>query len=207
MAVKIRLQRHGKKGKPFYQIVAADARSKRDGKFIERLGSYNPNTNPATILLDNERALHWLQVGAIPTDTSRAILSYKGVLYMHHLAKGVAKGVITQEVADQRFNQWLSEKEAKIEAKKNNLSAAAEKDLAERFQKEREIQEARAREIVAANTPAPEVVEEEVSEEAEEAPAAEEVAEAEEAPAAEEVAEAEEAPAAEETNDETKAAE
>jgi len=207
MAVKIRLQRHGKKGKPFYQIVAADARSKRDGKFIERLGSYNPNTNPATILLDNERALHWLQVGAIPTDTSRAILSYKGVLYMHHLAKGVAKGVITQEVADQRFNQWLSEKEAKIEAKKNNLSAAAEKDLAERFQKEREIQEARAREIVAANTPAPEVVEEEVSEEAEKAPAAEEVAEAEEAPAAEEVAEAEEAPAAEETNDETKAAE
>lgn len=200
MAVKIRLQRHGKKGKPFYQIVAADARSKRDGKFIERLGSYNPNTNPATILLDNERALHWLQVGAIPTDTSRAILSYKGVLYMHHLAKGVAKGVITQEVADQRFNQWLSEKEAKIEAKKNNLSAAAEKELAERFQKEREIQEARAREIVAANTPAPEVVEEEVSEEAEEAPAAEEaVAEAEEA-AAEEAA-------AEEANDETKAAE
>src|SRR5687768_2712913 len=97
MAVKIRLQRHGKKGKPFFHIVAADGRSPRDGKYIERIGSYNPNSNPATIVIDNDKALDWLQKGAQPTDTMRAILSYKGVLYRLHLHKGVLKGALTQE--------------------------------------------------------------------------------------------------------------
>jgi small subunit ribosomal protein S16 len=199
MAVKIRLQRHGKKGKPFYQIVAADARSKRDGRYIERLGSYNPNTNPATILLDNDRALYWLTNGAIPTDTARAILSYKGVVYMNHLRKGVLKGALTQEQADKKFNEWLSAKEAKIQAKRDNLSAAAEKELADRMTREREIQETRAREIAAANAPV-------VEEVAEEAPAAE-VEAIEEAPAAE-VEATEEAPAAEvEATEEAPAAE
>lgn len=191
MAVKIRLQRHGKKGKPFFQIVAADSRSKRDGKYIERIGSYNPNTNPATILLNNDRALYWLTNGAIPSDTARAILSYKGVLYMNHLRKGVLKGVMTQEEADKKFNQWLAEKDAKIQAKRDNLSAAAEKELADRFAREREVQEARARELVAASAPAVEEVAEEAAEEeavaVEEAPVAEEAV-AEEAPATEEAA-------------------
>ena len=111
MPTKIRLQRHGKKGKPFYQIVAADARAKRDGKFIEKLGIYNPNTNPATIEIDFEKTLQWVKSGAQPTDTMRAILSYKGVLYKDHLDRGVAKGAHTQEQADAKFEQWLNEKQ------------------------------------------------------------------------------------------------
>ena len=122
MAVKIRLARHGKKGFAFYHIVAADSRAPRDGKFIEKLGTYNPNTNPATIDLDFEKALGWLQKGAQPTDTCRAILSYKGVLYKKHLLGGVAKGAFSETEAEARFNKWLGEKAGKIEAKSNKLA-------------------------------------------------------------------------------------
>ena len=125
MAVKIRLARHGKKGFAFYHIVAADSRAPRDGKFIEKLGTYNPNTNPATIDLDFEKALGWLQKGAQPTDTCRAILSYKGVLYKKHLLGGVAKGAFSETEAEARFNKWLGEKAGKIEAKANKLATEA----------------------------------------------------------------------------------
>jgi small subunit ribosomal protein S16 len=194
MSVKIRLQRHGKKGKPFFHIVAADARSPRDGKFIERIGSYNPNTNPATIVLDTDKAVTWLNNGAQPTDTARAILSYKGVLYKTHLDKGVKKGALTQEQADEKFNAWLDSKDAKIQAKRDGLSSVKEQALAEQLKAERVVNEARiaarAAAAAAAHAEANPVVEEEVV-------AAEEVAVAEEAPAAEVVV-AEEAPAAEE---------
>ena len=124
MAVKIRLARHGKKGYAFYHIVAADSRAPRDGRFIEKLGTYNPNTNPATIDLDFEKALDWLQKGAQPTDTCRAILSYKGVMYKKHLLGGVAKGAFTETEAEARFNKWMeAEKAGKIEAKTNKLAS------------------------------------------------------------------------------------
>ena len=123
MSVKIRLQRNGKKGKPFYAIVAADARSKRDGKFLAKLGTYNPNTNPATIDLDVDGAVQWLQNGAQPTDTAKAILSYKGAMLKNHLVGGVRKGAITEEQAEEKFNAWVAEKEARIQAKKDGLSA------------------------------------------------------------------------------------
>ena len=110
MATKIRLQRHGKKGKPFYHIVIADSRAKRDGRFIEKLGTYNPNVRPAEINLDFDNALIWLQKGAIPTDTVRAILSYKGVLLKKHLLDGVKKGAFNEEAAESKFKQWLEEK-------------------------------------------------------------------------------------------------
>jgi len=122
MAVKIRLQRHGKKGKPFYHVVVADSRSPRDGKFIERIGSYNPNTNPATIDLNFDKALDWLDKGAQPTDTTRAILSYKGVLYKKHLLGGVKKGAFDEAAADAKFEEWLKAKEAKIQGKEDNLA-------------------------------------------------------------------------------------
>ena len=125
MAVKIRLARHGKKGYAFYHIVAADSRAPRDGKFIEKLGTYNPNTNPATIDLNFEQALGWLQKGAQPTDTCRAILSYKGVLYKKHLLGGVAKGAFTETEAEARFNKWIDAKNGKIEAKTNKLATDA----------------------------------------------------------------------------------
>lgn len=153
MPVKIRLQRHGKKGKPFFHIVAADVRTKRDGRYIEKFGSYNPNTNPATIEIDNERALYWLQNGAQPTDTAKAILSYRGVIYRNHLLKGVAKGAFDMAEADKRYENWLSEKEAKIQAKRDKLSAAEEAELAETLKRERAIKEARAADIAAANSP------------------------------------------------------
>ena len=205
MSVKIRLQRHGKKGKPFFHIVAADARSPRDGKFIERIGSYNPNTNPATIVLDTDKAVTWLNNGAQPTDTARAILSYKGVLYKTHLDKGVKKGALTQEEADAKFNAWVDSKDAKIQAKRDGLSSVKEQALGEQLKAERAVNEARiaarAAADAAAHAEANPVVEEEVVAEevvvAEEAPAAEEVVVAEEAPAAEVVV-AEEAPAADE---------
>src|SRR6056297_4085523 len=122
MPVKIRLQRHGKKGKPFYWVVAADVRAKRDGKYLEKLGTYNPNTNPATINLDIDGAVKWLGNGAQPTDTARAILSYKGVLYKNHLLKGVTKGAFSEEEAEKRFEAWLAEKQEKIENKKKSIS-------------------------------------------------------------------------------------
>ena len=124
MAVKIRLQRHGKKGKPFYWVVAADARSKRDGKYLEKLGTYNPNTNPATIDLNLDNTVQWLHNGAQPTDTARAILSYKGALLKHHLDGGVRKGALTQDQADEKLAKWIEEKTGKVDAKKDTLSTS-----------------------------------------------------------------------------------
>ncbi|MCB4807002.1 30S ribosomal protein S16 [Tamlana sp. 62-3] len=143
MPVKIRLQRHGKKGKPYYWIVAADARAKRDGKYLEKLGAYNPNTNPATVELDVDGAVKWLQNGAQPTDTAKAILSYKGALLKKHLAGGVAKGALTEEQAEEKFNAWLQEKEAKVQAKADGLSEAEAKAKAEALAAEKAVNEAR----------------------------------------------------------------
>ena len=191
MATKIRLQRHGKKRAAFYHIVAADSRAKRDGRFIEKIGTYNPNTNPATIDLDFDRALHWVKVGAVPTDTVKALLSYKGVLLKNHLDKGVLKGALTEAEAEKKFEAWMSEKEAKISGKSDSLAKAKEEANAAKLAAEREVNEARAKEYEAKN--APEVEE---TEEVAEAPAEEE-APKEEAPAEEE-APKEEAPAEEE---------
>ena len=126
MPVKLRLQRHGKKGKPFYWIVAADSRSKRDGRFLEKLGTYNPNTNPAQIDLNVDGAVQWLEKGAQPTDTTRAILSHEGVLLKKHLAGGVKKGALTEEQAEEKFQAWVTEKQAKIDAK-NRISKKLKK--------------------------------------------------------------------------------
>lgn len=168
MATKIRLQRHGKKGKAFFHLVAADSRAPRDGRFIEKLGTYNPHTNPATIDMDFERTLHWVQVGAEMTDTARALLSYRGILYKNHLLNGVKKGALTAEQVEEKFAAWVSEKDAKIEGKRTSLLSADEKLKADRFKAEVALNEARAKEIEAKNTPA-----------VEEAPVAEEVAEVE----------------------------
>lgn len=126
MPVKIRLQRHGKKGKPFYWIIAADSRAPRDGKYLEKIGIYNPNTNPATIELDVDGAVKWLQNGAQPTDTARAILSYKGALLKNHLAGGIRKGALTEEQAEEKFQAWVNEKEDQVSAKKEGLSKEQE---------------------------------------------------------------------------------
>jgi small subunit ribosomal protein S16 len=175
MPVKIRLQRHGKKGKPFYWIVAADARSKRDGKFLDKIGTYNPNTNPATIDLNLDSAVQWLHNGAQPTDTARAILSYKGVLLKHHLDGGVRKGALTQEQADAKLATWLEEKTGKVDVKKDGLSKAQADAKAKAFKAE---QDANAKRIAA---------------------------QAEALKADEVVATEEEAPAVEENNEETEA--
>ncbi|GGD21678.1 30S ribosomal protein S16 [Hyunsoonleella pacifica] len=163
MPVKIRLQRHGKKGKPYYWIVAADSRSKRDGKYLEKLGAYNPNTNPATVELNVDGAVQWLQNGAQPTDTARTLLSYKGALLKNHLAGGVKKGALTEEQAEAKFNAWLEEKAAKIQAKTDGLSEAEAKAKAEALAAEKAVNDAR----IAAAAP---VVEEATEEDA---PAAE----------------------------------
>jgi small subunit ribosomal protein S16 len=143
MPVKIRLQRHGKKGKPYYWIVAADARAKRDGKYLEKLGAYNPNTNPATVELDVDGAVQWLQNGAQPTDTARAILSYKGALLKNHLAGGVTKGALTEEQAEEKFNAWLQQKAEKVEAKEAGLSDVQAKAKADALAAEKAVNEAR----------------------------------------------------------------
>ena len=143
MPVKIRLQRHGKKGKPYYWIVAADARAKRDGKYLEKLGAYNPNTNPATIDLNLDKSVEWLQNGAQPTDTARAILSYKGALLKNHLAGGVKKGALTEEQAESKFNAWLDEKATKIQAKADGLSKADAEAKALALEAEKAVNEAR----------------------------------------------------------------
>ncbi len=139
MPVKIRLQRHGKKGKPFYWIVAADARSKRDGRFLEKLGTYNPNVNPASINLDVDGAVKWLQNGAQPTDTAKAILSYKGALLKNHLAGGVKKGALTEEQAEEKYQAWLSEKEGSVDAKKEALAKAEAAAKAKALEAEKEV--------------------------------------------------------------------
>ena len=187
MPVKIRLQRHGKKGKPFYWVVAADARSKRDGKFLEKLGTYNPTSNPAQIDLNVENSVKWLQNGAQPTDTAKRILSYKGVLLKHHLQGGVAKGALTQEQADTKFASWLEEKENKVGAKKDSLAKAAADAQAKALKAEKEVNEKRKAAALAAETPA---VEE--TETVDEAPAEETVAEVKEEAPAKEAAPAEE---------------
>ena len=143
MSVKIRLQRHGKKGKPFYSIVAADARAKRDGKFLEKLGTYNPNVNPAIIELDVDGAVKWLQNGAQPTDTARAILSYKGAMLKNHLAGGVRKGALTEEQAEAKFTAWLEEKANRITAKKDGLTKEQEEAKAAALAVEKAVNEAR----------------------------------------------------------------
>jgi len=143
MPAKIRLQRFGKKGRPFYHIVIADGRAPRDGRSIEKLGSYDPLTNPASIELDFERALHWIQVGAQPTDTVRSILSYKGVMLKSHLLRGVAKGALTEEQAEVKFNEWLKEKEAQINAKKSDLASTARDEKKTRLDAEAKVNEAR----------------------------------------------------------------
>jgi small subunit ribosomal protein S16 len=144
MSVKIRLQRHGKKQKPFYWIVAADARSKRDGRYLEKLGTYNPNTNPATIDLNLDQAVQWLHNGAQPTDTAKAILSYKGALLKHHLDGGVRKGALTQEQADAKLAKWLEEKASKVDSKKEGLSKAQEAAKAKALKAEKEANDRRA---------------------------------------------------------------
>ena len=198
MSVKIRLQRHGKKQKPFYWIVAADARAKRDGRFLEKLGTYNPNTNPATIDLNLDQAVQWLHNGAQPTDTARAILSYKGALLKHHLDGGVRKGALTQEQADAKLAAWIDEKAGKVDAKKDGLSKKQAEAKAKALKAEVAANEKRANAAAEAlkAAEAPEVAEEEVAEVAEEVVA--EVA-VEETPAVEE------APAAEEASEETEA--
>lgn len=143
MPVKIRLQRHGKKGKPFYSIVAADARAKRDGKFLEKLGTYNPNVNPAIIELDVDGAVKWLQNGAQPTDTARAILSYKGAMLKNHLAGGVRKGALTEEQAEAKFAAWLEEKTGKVTAKEDGLAKANAEAKAKALEAEKAVNEAR----------------------------------------------------------------
>ena len=197
MPVKIRLQRHGKKGKPFYWIVAADSRSKRDGKFLEKLGTYNPNTNPATINLDVDGSVKWLHNGAQPTDTARAILSYKGVMMKKHLLGGVAKGAFSEEEAEKRFAAWLQEKEAKVQAKKDGLSKAEADARAKALEAEKEANEKR----ITAAQPEPEAEEAPAAEEGVEAAAEEATAEVAEVPAQEE----QEAPAAEESKEEAPA--
>jgi small subunit ribosomal protein S16 len=187
MPVKIRLQRFGKKGYPFYHIVIADGRAPRDGKFIEKLGTYNPNTNPAAIDINLESTLTWLKNGAQPTETARAILSYKGVLMKLHLDKGVLKGALTEEQANAKFEKWLEEKQGKVEAKKVKLASAKETSYTERIKAETEKNKARAAAIVVKNTPIPEAVEEAPADEVEnvEAATVETPAEVEEAPVAE----------------------
>src|SRR5690554_3935728 len=166
MATKIRLQRHGKKGRPFYHVVIADSRSPRDGKFIERIGSYNPNTNPATIDLNFESALSWIQKGAQPTDTARAILSYKGVMYKKHLLDGVKKGAFDEAAAEAKFEEWLKGKDAKIEGKKDNLAKSKEDAKKAALEAEAKKKEEMAKALEAKNTPPAEEVAEEGTEEA-----------------------------------------
>ncbi|WP_350284643.1 30S ribosomal protein S16 [uncultured Croceitalea sp.] len=211
MPVKIRLQRHGKKGKPFYWIVAADSRAKRDGKFLEKLGTYNPNTNPATIDINVDGSVKWLHNGAQPTDTARAILSYKGIMLKHHLQGGVRKGALTEEQAEEKFNAWIAEKEAAVQAKKDGLSKEQAAAKAKALEAEKEVSEKRAAAALPEVEEAEEVVEETapVVEEAA-AEATEEVKEEAVAEAAEEVkeevaepeAKAEEAAPAEEASKE-----
>jgi small subunit ribosomal protein S16 len=182
MAVKIRLQRHGKKNFAFFHIVVADSRAPRDGKFIEQLGSYNPNTNPATIVLDSDKALAWLKVGAQPTLTARRLLSYEGVLLRKHLAEGVAKGALTEAQADAKFAAWKEAHDAKIAAKKAGIKNDEIAKAKAAKAAEAEVNEARAKAIAAKKAEAEAKAAAEAA--AAEAPA-EEAAEATEAPAAE----------------------
>jgi small subunit ribosomal protein S16 len=169
MPTKIRLQRHGKKAYAFFHIVVADSRSPRDGRFIEKIGTYNPNTNPATIDMDADRAFEWVKNGAQPTDTARAILSYKGVLMRYHLHRGVLKGALTQEQADAKFAKWNEDKASKIEGKIKRLADASVSATSKRLVDEKAAREKIAARIAAKVKPVEEVA-------TESAPAAEEAA-------------------------------
>ena len=182
MAVKIRLQRHGKKNFAFFHIVVADSRAPRDGRYIEQIGSYNPNTNPATIVLNNERALAWVNVGAQPTLTANKILSYEGVLLAKHLQGGVKKGALTQEQADAKLAAWKSEKAAKVNAKKEGLTKDAAAKAKAAAEAESKVNQERAEAIAKRKAEA-----EEAARAAAEAAAAEKASE--EAAAAEAAAE------------------
>jgi len=175
MAVKIRLQRHGKKNFAFFHIVVADTRAPRDGRFIEQIGSYNPNTNPATIILNAERALAWLKVGAEPTLTARRILSYEGVLLRHHLDGGIAKGALTPEQADKKFADWKAQRDAKIETKKKGLSKDAAEKARAAAEAEAKVNNERAEAIAKKKAEAEEAARK-AAEEAAAAKAAEEAA-------------------------------
>jgi small subunit ribosomal protein S16 len=173
MSVKIRLQRHGRKQAPYYHIVVADSRAPRDGRFIENIGYYKPQTVPATIELDADKALSWLEKGAQPTDTCRAILSYKGVLYKHHLMAGVRKGALTEDAALAKFDKWIEEKQTKVAAHGDRHKQSIAASNASKLQEEAKVKEARLQKIA----------EKRAAAEAAAAPAAEEVTE--EAPVAE----------------------
>jgi small subunit ribosomal protein S16 len=212
MATKIRLQRHGKKGKPFFHLVAADSRAKRDGKFIEKLGTYNPTANPAIIDIDFENTLKWVQTGAEMTNTARAILSYKGVLYKNHLLNGVKKGALTAEQVEERFTKWVADKESKIQNKKDGLAKNAVAEKIAKQKAEEEANAAKAAEVAAKNAPEVEeptaeesqVEEQSVKEEtSEETPVAEQTEEVPVEETSTEDAPTEEAPAAESTEEES----
>ncbi len=177
MSVKMRLARHGRKRYAYYHIVVADSRAPRDGRYIESIGTYNPNSNPATINLDFDKAYDWLTKGAQPTDTVRAILSYKGVLYKKHLMGGVKKGAFDLAEAERKLDAWMTEKDAKVQAKIDRLAADADKEFKKQFAAEVKVKEQKAAAIAAKN-----------AELAAEAQAAKE-ADTEEAPAAEAPAE------------------
>ena len=176
MATKIRLQRHGRKGYAYYPIVVADSRAPRDGRFIERIGSYNPNTNPATITLNFDRALYWVEVGALPTDTVRSILSKEGVLLMKHLRGGVKKNAFTEEEAQRRFNAWklAHDKSVKAQIEKNEEQAAAEAkarheaEIEKNKQKGEAVAKKKAEKLAAEEAKAKEALQEEVAETSEE---------------------------------------
>lgn len=176
MPVKIRLTRQGRKRKPIYHIVVADSRAPRDGKYIERLGIYNPGTNPATIDLNFDKALDWLQKGAQPTDTCRTILSYRGVMIKKHLLEGVKKGAFSEEEANIRFEKWLQDKEAKIQSRADSIQQAREAEIKKRLEAESKIKEAMAQKIAkrkAAETEAEDAARKEAAEAVnEEAPVA-----------------------------------
>ena len=184
MPTRIRLQRRGKKNQPFYHIVIADGRAPRDGKFIEKVGTYNPLTNPATIDLNMDRALYWLMTGAQPSTTVRNILSYKGAMLKKHLQMGVVKGAISQEAADVKFNEWLQAKEAKINGKVSTLANEKRNEAKARLENEKKANEAMAAKIAAKRQAAAEA-EAAAKAEAEAAEAAEEAPAETEAPAAE----------------------
>ena len=178
MATKIRLQRHGRKNYAFYPIVIADSRAPRDGRFIERIGSYNPNTNPATVTLNFERALYWVNVGAQPTDTVRRILSQEGVMLMKHLQGGVKKGSFDEAEAQKRFEAWKASKQARIDAQKSSMANKAEEAAKQRFEDEVAKNKAKAEEVAkkkaelaAAKAEAEAAANAEAAESTEEAPA------------------------------------
>lgn len=183
MGVKIRLARRGRKKMAMYDIVVAESTSPRDGRFIEKIGTYNPNTDPSTVVLKSDRAVHWLLVGAQPTDTARSVLSHEGLMYRKHLQVGVNKGAITQDQADEKFDAWKNDKETRKAGAADTKAQTKEQARAARLEAEKKVNDARAEAIAKKNK-----VEEPVAEAAEETPA-------------------EETPAAEASTDETPAAE